>query len=119
MKALSLLEENLHTKSRGEFRNFSISYFSLIRMAAVALEHMSQINTAPNFQGKHTQNHPLPLEDFGDSKAKLKALTFLGVILPESTVCGPFTDCPGFHSPSKTVFESRKLTFTFFSYARL
>lgn len=99
MKAL-LVEENLPAKSRGEFRNVSISYFSLIRMAAVALGHVSQRNTAPNFQGKHTQNHRLPLEDFGDSEANRKALTFLGVILPESSVCGPFTDCPVFtHLP--------------------
>lgn len=119
MKALPLLEENRHTKSGGELGNFSIAYFSLIGLAAVALElHMSQRNTAPNFQGKHPPPTPPP-EDFGDSKAKLKALTFLGVILPESTVCGPFTDCSGFHSPSKTAFESRKLTFTFSSYARL
>lgn len=92
MKAL-LFEENLPAKSRGEFRNVSISHFSLIRMAAVALEHVSQRNTAPNFQGKHTQDHCLSLEDFGDS-------TFLGVILPESSVCSPFTDCPVFtHLP--------------------
>lgn len=57
MKALSLLEENLHTKSGGELRNFSIAYFSLIGMAAVALEHVSQRNTAPNFQGKHAHTH--------------------------------------------------------------
>lgn len=69
-------------------------------MAAVALEHLSERNTAPDFQGKHTQYHRLPLEDFGDSEANWKALTFLGVILPESSVCGPSTDCPVFtHLP--------------------
>lgn len=79
-------------------------------MAAVSLEHMSQRNTAPNFQGKHAQTTCSPLKDLGGPKAKLKALTSVGVVLPESTVCGPFNDCPGLHSPSKTVFESRKLT---------
>lgn len=76
-------------------------------MAAVALKHTSLRNTGPSFQGKRIPTLS-PLEDFGDSKAESKVWIFPRVVSPENPLSGPFTDCPGFHSPSQTMILSQE-----------